>query len=132
MESASAGALAAAAPAPVAADRAVAKAKVAAPSKDLVALSTAKGSAGAGIASMSADELPDALQGKSAPEQKAIVDDMKQKREKLDAKIADLEQKRDANLAAQRKAQPTATKDSFDSQVVDMIQAQGKKVGLTY
>jgi Mg-chelatase subunit ChlD len=130
----SASKMAEAAPAPTAADRAVAKAKsapAAEASSDLVSLSTTSGGAAAGIASVPAEALPDALVGKSSSEQKAIVESLQKKRAAIQNQIAELEKKRDAHLADQRKASGE-TKDSFDAQVVDMIQAEGKRVGLTF
>lgn len=128
-----AGALAAtSAPAPVAADRAAAKASAAKSyDDDLVDLAEAKGGATGALASVKAEALPDELRGKSAEEQKKIVEGKKAERERIQKAIVDLQKKREAHIAAAAKARPSSA-DAFDAEVVGAIHAQAAEAGLSY
>lgn len=118
--------------APVAADRAAAKASAARSfGDDLVDLAEAKGGAAKALESVSTEALPDELRGKNAEEQKKIIDGKKAARERLQKQIVDLQKKREAHLAAAAKAKPSAM-DAFDSEVVDAIHAQAEEAGLSY
>ena len=128
-----AGALAAApAMAPVAADRAAAKASAAMSSgDDLVDLAVTKGGASVALESVRAEALPDELRGKSAEEQKKIIEGKKGERERLQRQIAALQKKREAHLAAAATSAP-ASADAFDAEVVGAIHAQAAEAGLAY
>lgn len=122
----------ASAPPAVAADRAAFKARSGPKAEeDLVDLAAAKGGAGAALSSLREDALPDELKGKSAEEQKKILDGLAQKRERISKQIAELSKKRDAHVEAERK-KSSAAKDGFDSEVVEALHAQAAEVGLTY
>jgi Mg-chelatase subunit ChlD len=130
-----AGALASAeAPASVAADRASFKAASAPKAdQDLIDLAAARGGAGAALESVRREALPEELKGKSAAEQRKVLEDMAKKRGEISKQIATLSKKREAHIEAERtKAGAAAAKDSFDSEVVDALHAQAASVGLSY
>ncbi len=119
------------APAPVAADRAVAKA-AAAPraAEDLVDLAKDKGGAGAALGAVSSAELPDELKGKSADEQQKIIRDLAARRAKITSRIAELNKKRAAHLEKTKKPAPA---DAFDDEIVDTLHTEAAASGvLTY
>lgn len=80
---------------------------------------------------MKAEALPDELRGKSAEEQKKIVEGKKAERERIQKAIVDLQKKREAHIAAAAKARPSSA-DAFDAEVVDAIHAQAAEAGLSY
>lgn len=70
------------------------------------------------------DELPEMLQGKSAAERQAYVDQQRSERAALTAQMAELVGKRDAYIAEQSKQSASASTDSFDRAVEDTLQIQ--------
>lgn len=122
------------APAAVAADRAAVKASAASRSgEDLVDLARESGGAGSALGAVRDDALPEQLKGKSKEEQKVVLEKLVQKREEITKKIAEVSKKRDAHVAAAKKAAPkSAPADAFDSEVVEALHAQAAEVGLTY
>lgn len=121
-----------AAPAPVAADRAAVKAASGPKAgEDIIDLATATGGAGRALSAVKDEALPDELKGKSKEEQKVIVEKMAAKRAAITKQIAEVSKKRDAHVAAARKAAPK-TADAFDSEVVEALHEQAAEVGLSY
>lgn len=125
--------LSARAPSSAAADRAVAKSKaVASADEDLVSLVEESG-AGEALAAVNAEALPDELAGKTAEEQKAVLDAMAKKRQALQTQIASVSKKRDAWLAEETaKKAKAGAKEGFDTEVVEMLHAEAARVGITY
>jgi hypothetical protein len=70
---------------------------------------------------------PAALRGKSDAEALEYLERQKQTRVRLQARIVELQKRRDAHLAAQGEAQ-----DGFDQQVVDSLKARAKEHGIRY
>ena len=69
-------------------------------------------------------ELPEVLQGKSAPERQAYVEQQRTKRAALTAQMAELVGRRDAYIAEQAKQSASASTDSFDRAVEETLRTQ--------
>lgn len=127
---------AAAAPVSSSADRAIAKGALGSgmkASEDLVTLAEKSGGAGAALAQVKDDELPDELKGKSKEDQQAIIEQNRQKRQAIQGQIAELSQKRSAHLKNEAAKKPAAAKkDAFDAEVASIVKEKGKDVGLSY
>jgi len=127
---------AAAAPVASSADRAIAKGSLGSgmkASEDLVTLAETSGGAGAALAQVKDDELPDELKGKSKEEQKAVIELNQQKRQAIQKQIADLSKKRSEHLKNEAAKKPAAAKkDAFDAEVASIVKEKGKDVGLSY
>jgi von Willebrand factor type A domain len=132
-----ANAYAAAAPVASSADRAVAKMSTGSgmrSSEDLVSLAESSGLAAA-LDSMTDDNMPDELRGKTKEQQTAIISEQQQKRALTTKQIQELRVKREKFLqhAAKEKAKDgKAATDGFDSEVVEMLRAQATSAGLSY
>lgn len=121
------------APAPVAADRAAFKAASGPKAgEDIIDLAGASGGADKALGSLKDEALPTVLKGKSKEEQKAVIEQMATKRASLSKQIAEVSKKRDAHVAAAKKAAPAKRADAFDSEVVEALHAQAAEVGLSY
>lgn len=121
------------APAAVAADRASAKASAAPKAEeDIVDLAGASGGADKALGRLKDEALPAELKGKSKEEQKAVIEKLATKRAALSKQIAEVSKKRDAHVAAAKKAAPAAPADAFDSEVVEALHEQAAEVGLSY
>ena len=127
---------AAAAPVSSSADRAIAKGALGSgmkASEDLVTLAETSGSAGAALAQVKDDELPDELKGKSKDEQKAVIEQNQKKRQAIQGQIAELSKKRSEHLKSEAARKPAAAKkDAFDAEVANIVKEKGKDVGLSY
>jgi Mg-chelatase subunit ChlD len=116
-------------PAPAAAERAgiAGKGTASAPSYDLLEALKRKE---VDLEKMDQKELPKELQGKTAEEQKEVIKKVEQKREELTKEAKDLDKKRNDFIAEEQKKQ--GNKDSFDTQVLQMLRQQAKKTGIDY
>lgn len=70
------------------------------------------------------DELPEVLQGKSAAERQAYVEQQRTERAALTAQMAELVGQRDAYIAEQAKQSASASTDSFDRAVEETLRTQ--------
>jgi hypothetical protein len=119
--------LAAAAPAPAKAERAAAKISGGRLHEDdlLDALKDGR----AKLDELKEEQLPDELKGKSPEERKTWLDAKAKERAELQAKVVDLNKKRDAFLAEE--LEKRGAKDGFDAVVKDALRAQAAKKGIT-
>lgn len=82
------------------------------------------------LADIPVAELPDELQALSPAEQARRVDDLRARRDDLNAKIRGLSQQRDAYLHdAERSA---GVERGFDGKVLDTLRRQAAAIGVTY
>jgi Mg-chelatase subunit ChlD len=79
------------------------------------------------------DELPPELQKLSLKEQKAYLEKLDKERQQLTQKAAELAQKRTAFIAQKQAEQlKNAGRDSFDNQVLQVLQRQAARVQIRY
>lgn len=131
----SAGSYAAAAPMAASAERAIAKNSFGSgmkASEDLVSLAAEKGDAAAALKDMKEAELPDELRGKSKEEQAKIVATNQARRAEIQKQITELSKKRARHLEEAARKAPAPAADSFDSEVKEMMHAEGAEVGLSW
>lgn len=81
---------------------------------------------------MADDELPAELRGKSKAERVKIIAVSAAKRAKLQARIAELNEKREAFVAAKRKEMGEGGASSLDKAMIDLVRAQGTEAGYTF
>ena len=74
-------------------------------------------------------QSPQPLKGKTKVEQEKILEELSDKRVKLQKNMKELQSKRDKHLVAERKKAP---KDSFDAKVIESIRKQASKIGIKY
>jgi len=79
------------------------------------------------------DELPPELQKLTLPEQKAYLQNLESRRKDLSKKAIDLDKKR-SDFITQKQTEDVrnAAKDSFDGQVLNILQRQAGRVELRY
>ncbi|MEW5848411.1 MAG: vWA domain-containing protein [Myxococcota bacterium] len=82
------------------------------------------------LEAMADDELPAEMKGMTPEQRKAYVAEMERKRAALQAKIRELEAKRQAYLAAQQKK--GKDKDTFDAAVVESVRSGAGKKAFTF
>ena len=79
------------------------------------------------------EELPPELQKLSLKDQKAHLEKLDKERQELLQKAADLAKKRTAYIAKkQAEGKKKGARDAFDSQVLDVLQRQARRVDLRY
>jgi hypothetical protein len=120
--------------APAAADRLAYLAKASAGAvvtgaKDLVA----DAAAGAPVASVAPEALPEPLRKLSPEKREAYVAQQVAKRKRMQARIAEVAAERDAYLAKEdAKARAAGRDDAFDQKVNDAIKAQAARKGIAF
>ena len=96
-------------------------------SKDLVA----EAAAGASVASVAPEALPERLREMPAEKRQAYVDGQLAKRKAMQSRIAEVTAERDAYLAEEEaKARAAGRDDAFDQKVNDAIKAQAARKGI--
>jgi Mg-chelatase subunit ChlD len=126
----------AAAPAPVAADKAAYMSKGAARGKVvtgggelLAALEEGK----VKLKDIKEADLPEELRKLPAEQREAVIKEKQAKRKELQKQVENLVKQRDAYLDSERRKRAEAGKqDAFDDQVARMIQEQAKRKGIAY
>lgn len=116
-----------AAPASVAAERAVYKARGGFSAEQDLAAAVAEDRAD--LAAMKEEELPEELRGLSLEEKKARLARVEERRKALREEVASLQERRAAWLRKEAAARPA---DSFDAKLVDALKAQAAKKGIRY
>jgi hypothetical protein len=121
--------LAAALPAPAAADRAAFAAKDGkAAAYDLLdAVKAGK----VKLEEVKKEELPEALQKMTVPQQKEYLDKLDKRRAELNKKALELDKKR-GEFIKEELAKKKDSKDSFDNQVLESLRKQAKKYDIAY
>ncbi len=85
------------------------------------------------LESLKKDELPAELQKLSLKEQREYLDKLDTKRQELLTKAADLDKKRGAYIAKKlAESDKTRARDSFDNQVLRVLQRQATRVNINY
>lgn len=84
------------------------------------------------LESVKVDDLPPAMQKMSEAERREYVATLAKKRTDLQREVAELVKKRDAYIEQQRKESAAgAKKDGFDQKVMEMIQTQAQRKGIS-
>jgi len=83
------------------------------------------------LARIPAKDLPEALQGKTPEEQKALIEKLLAQRREISEQIAGLNRKRDEFVRAED-AKRVDAKDSFDAKAFEALKEQAAKHGITY
>jgi Mg-chelatase subunit ChlD len=78
------------------------------------------------------EELPKELQGKTLEEQKRILEELDQKRAKLAKEAVDLDKQRADFIAKKMAEDKGGKKDSFDTQVLEVLRKQAAKHKIDY
>ena len=80
------------------------------------------------VTAMKDDQLPENLRKMTKPQQVEFLKQQNAERQKLEAKVVDVNKKRDAWIAKNAKAD----KDSFDGRVFESVKSSAAKVGVAY
>jgi len=83
------------------------------------------------LSSIETDALPEAIQSMSVPQQRQLIAETKEKRDKLQSDISELAKQRDAYLK-QEVAKRGGEKDSFDAKIYSSIRGQAEGKGLVF
>ncbi len=81
------------------------------------------------LESLSEEEMPDELRGKSTAERKAAVKKQRSARARIKGEILELSKQRDAFISEKNTADGAA---GFDGEVVDMLREQASSIGVAY
>jgi Mg-chelatase subunit ChlD len=118
-------------PAPAAAERAAFKSKMGETSSDDLLDDIKAGKVQ--LESVSKDVLPEELKGLSKAQQRTFLKQLDQRRQTLMKQAGQLDQKRGAFITKKlAETQTNATRDSFDGQVLHILQAQAKRANIEY
>ncbi|MGB1699229.1 MAG: vWA domain-containing protein [Nannocystaceae bacterium] len=82
------------------------------------------------LGTLTPEELPSELQGKSKKAQRAIIEANKAERAELLKHINSLSERRDSFL--KKKAAEEGADESFDAKVLDSVREHAKKIGVSY
>jgi len=82
---------------------------------------------------VSKDDLPEQLKGLSSPQQRAFLEKLDQRRQTLMKQAGQLDQKRSEFIAKKQAESPkNAPRDTFDGQVLHILQDQAKRANIEY
>jgi Mg-chelatase subunit ChlD len=84
------------------------------------------------LESLKKEELPEPLRNLSLAEQRAYLDRLEKRRAELNKRVLELDRKRADFIARKQAEDASRNKDSFDSQVLEVLRTQAGSAGVVY